>query len=102
MGNFVQFLEITEVHRENEREVFVPEGVCAKEITFDIEDGRLHNLNFVGGCPGNLRAISILLEGMPVKEVIEKLSGITCGKKETSCADQLAKILEQQFAIVSF
>jgi len=96
----VHFLNITEVQRDNEREVFVPEGVCAKEITFDIEEGRLRNLNFVGGCQGNLRAISILLEGMPVKEVIGKLSGITCGKKETSCTDQLAKIIENQLAIV--
>ena len=96
----MQFLNIKEIQRNNEREVFVPEGVCAKEITFDIEEGRLHNLNFVGGCQGNLRAISILLEGMPVEEVVAKLKGITCGKKSTSCTDQLARILENQFSIV--
>lgn len=81
----MQFLNIAAVENENEKadagEVFVPEGVCAKGITFDIEDGKLHNLNFVGGCQGNLRAISILLEGMPVEEVIEKVKGIPCGKK---------------------
>lgn len=86
--------------KTNDQEVFIPEGVCAKEITFDIVDGKLHNLNFVGGCQGNLRAISILLEGMPIDQVIEKVKGITCGKKATSCTDQLAKILEKQLSLV--
>lgn len=95
----MQFLNIAGIERDNEREVFVPEGVCAKEITFDIVDGILRNVNFVGGCQGNLRAISILLDGMPVEEVIEKVKGITCGKKSTSCTDQLATILERQLSV---
>ncbi len=95
----VQFLNMAGNEKDDGREVFIPEGVCSKKITFDIEDGRLHNLNFVGGCEGNLRAISILLEGMPVEEIIEKVKGVTCGKKNTSCTDQLAKILEKQLSM---
>lgn len=74
---------------------YVPKGVCAKQISFSIEDGLLHDVRFSGGCPGNLEGISRLLEGMPVETVIEKFSGITCGNKPTSCPDQLAKILAQ-------
>jgi uncharacterized protein (TIGR03905 family) len=97
---FVQFINLSGTEKKtNDGEVFIPEGVCAKEITFNIENGKLHNLKFVGGCQGNLSAISILLEGMPVEEVIEKVKGITCGKKNTSCTDQLAKILEKQLSI---
>lgn len=81
---------------ENDAEGFVPEGVCAKKIFFDIEEGRLRNLKFIGGCEGNLKAISVLLEGMAVEEVIEKVQGITCGKKTTSCTDQLCKILQNE------
>jgi uncharacterized protein (TIGR03905 family) len=69
-------------------------GVCSKEITFDVENGILKNVGFVNGCPGNLAAISKLVEGMPVEEVIERLKGIHCGAKATSCADQLAQALE--------
>lgn len=98
----VQFLNIAEIQRDNKGEVFIPEGVCAKEISFDIEEGKLRNLNFVGGCQGNLRAISILLEGMPVEEVIEKVKGITCGNKGTSCTDQLAKFLETSSSLTTF
>jgi uncharacterized protein (TIGR03905 family) len=71
-------------------------GVCAKEIKFDIQDGIVKNVKFNGGCPGNLQAISVLVEGMPAEEVIKKLKGITCGNKTTSCTDQLVNaILEQ-------
>jgi len=92
----VQFINLSGTEETNDSKVFIPEGVCAKEISFNIENGKLHNLKFVGGCQGNLKAISILLEGMPVNEVIEKVKGITCGKKVTSCTDQLAKILEKK------
>lgn len=70
-------------------------SVCAREISFDIEDGHVKSVVFHGGCPGNLKAISTLLEGMPVQQVIEKLKGITCGDKTTSCTDQLAAALEK-------
>ena len=67
--------------------------VCASEINFEIEDGLLKNVSFNGGCPGNLEAISRLVEGMPVEEVIKKLKGTVC-RNSTSCSDQLVKALE--------
>lgn len=92
----MQMLDLNSPAPTNQAEIFIPEGVCAKAISFEIEEGKVHNLHFTGGCQGNLRAISILLEGMPVEEVISKVRGITCGTKGTSCTDQLAQILEQQ------
>ena len=71
-------------------------GVCAKEISFDLDNGIVRNVQFNGGCSGNLQAISILVEGMPAKEVVEKLKGVTCGQKTTSCTDQLVKALLKQ------
>ncbi len=65
-------------------------GTCAKEISFDIDGGVVTNVQFVGGCPGNLKAIPILVEGMTVEEIERKLDGLTCGMKDTSCAGQLA------------
>ena len=70
-------------------------NVCPSKVDFEIKDGKVKNIVFHGGCPGNLHAISILTQNMPVEEVIEKLEGITCGNKPTSCADQLAKALMQ-------
>lgn len=67
--------------------------VCPSKVDFKIEDGKVKDIVFYGGCPGNLQAISILAQNMPVEEVITKLGGITCGSKPTSCADQLAKAL---------
>jgi len=72
-----------------------PKGVCSQKITFDVEDGKVKNVKFLGGCNGNLQGIASLVEGMPVEEVIEKLEGIKCGYKDTSCPDQLAKALEE-------
>lgn len=74
---------------------FKTSGVCAKEIEFDVVEGCLKGVHFAGGCDGNLSAMSILLEGMPVAEAVTKLQGITCGKKTTSCADQLTKALQE-------
>lgn len=73
--------------------IFKPEGVCSTEIHFDVVEDRIKNLTFIGGCPGNLKAIAKLVEGMKIDEVIEKLKGNTC-QNGTSCADQLAKALE--------
>jgi len=69
-------------------------GVCSKKITFEIEDSKLKSLVFYGGCDGNLKALSKMLEGLPVEEVVEKLKGIQCKTRNTSCADQLAKAIE--------
>ena len=89
---------------------FSPSGVCAVSIDFDIEDGKLHNVKFLGGCNGNLKAIGKLVEGKDeaynewsekivegkdAKEVADILRGNTCGMKGTSCADQLAKAIDQ-------
>lgn len=68
-------------------------GTCSKKITFEIEDNKLRNLAFQGGCDGNLKALSKLLEGMPVDEVVEKLQNIQCKNRGTSCADQLTKAI---------
>lgn len=66
-------------------------GTCSTKISFDIDGDVVTNVRFTGGCPGNLKAIPILVEGMTVEEIEQKLSGVKCGFKSTSCADQLAK-----------
>lgn len=72
---------------------YTTSGVCAREISFDIEDNKLRNVSYVAGCNGNLQALSALVEGLDVDTVISKLQGIDCKQKGTSCADQLAKAL---------
>ena len=69
-------------------------GVCSRTITADIEAGKVYNLRFDGGCNGNTKGISALVEGMTVEEVISRLEGIKCGFKGTSCPDQLAQALK--------
>lgn len=71
------------------------EGVCSKEVSFRVVDGRLKGVKFFKGCPGNLEAMARLLEGMKVADAVKKLKGITCGDKPTSCSDQLARVLEK-------
>ncbi|MDE7213183.1 MAG: TIGR03905 family TSCPD domain-containing protein [Anaeroplasmataceae bacterium] len=69
-------------------------GTCSRKITFDLdENGNLHNVCFLGGCNGNLKAIGKLVEGKPAEEVVRILEGNTCGPRATSCADQLAKAI---------
>ncbi|MDO4647091.1 MAG: TIGR03905 family TSCPD domain-containing protein [Eubacteriales bacterium] len=77
---------------------YQPHGVCSREISFDLEDGRLHNVKFIGGCAGNLAAISKLLEGADPKQTVEILKGNQCGARGTSCADQLTKAIEEALA----
>ncbi len=69
-------------------------GTCSVQIDYDIEDDKIHNVQFMGGCNGNLKGIAALVEGQEKEEVIKKLKGIKCGFKPTSCPDQLAKALE--------
>ena len=71
-------------------------GVCSQKIDYEIEDGIVKNIEFTGGCNGNLSGISRLVKGMPVEKVVELLEGTTCGYKETSCPDQLAKALKAE------
>ncbi|MCR4881679.1 MAG: TIGR03905 family TSCPD domain-containing protein [bacterium] len=73
-------------------------GVCTKAISFSIDDGKVYGIRFFGGCPGNLLAISKLLEGEDAEKVVETLKGNDCGGKGTSCADQLARAVEQALA----
>lgn len=70
-------------------------GTCSQRIIFEIEDNILKNVQFLGGCNGNLKGISSLVEGMDIDEVIAKVEGIQCGFKATSCPDQLAKALKE-------
>ena len=66
-------------------------GTCSSSIEFDLDGDIVRNVRFQGGCNGNLKAISALVEGMPAQQLKETLSGITCGFKSTSCSDQLAR-----------
>ena len=72
-----------------------PKGVCSQMIQFDIEDNKVKNVVFTGGCNGNLQGIARLIEGMDVDEAISRIDGIRCGFKATSCPDQLAKALKE-------
>ncbi len=70
-------------------------GTCSRTILFSIEDGKVRNVQYIGGCNGNLKGIGSLVEGMDVDEVISRLEGTTCGPKNTSCPDQLAMALKE-------
>ncbi len=70
-------------------------GVCASNISFELDGTKIKSVEFLGGCPGNLLGISNIVVGMEAKDVIAKFKGVTCGAKSTSCPDQLAKALEQ-------
>lgn len=76
-------------------QTFTTSGVCAKTIDFKIEDGILKGVKFNGGCAGNALGLSALVEGMKVEEVVSRLQGTECGKRPTSCPDQLAKALRE-------
>lgn len=70
-------------------------GTCSQHILFDIEENKVLNVQYIGGCNGNLKGIGSLVEGMDIDEVISRLEGTTCGPKATSCPDQLAQALKQ-------
>ena len=70
-------------------------GTCSQRILFEIEDGKVKNVQFLGGCNGNLKGIGALVEGMDAQEVISRVEGIKCGMKATSCPDQLAQALKE-------
>lgn len=76
--------------------VYIPKGVCSRQITVDVDDnGIVKDVQFIGGCNGNLKGISQLVKGMKAEDVIEKLENITCGMKPTSCPAQLAQALKE-------
>ena len=78
-------------------ELFRTSGVCARGIELEVENGIVKDIKFVGGCSGNTQGIASLVKGMNVEEVKRRLKGIRCGAKSTSCPDQLAQILENNF-----
>lgn len=73
-------------------------GTCSQGIQFEIEDNKVHNVQFVGGCSGNTQGVARLIEGMDVNEAISRIEGIHCGPRPTSCPDQLACALKQAIA----
>jgi uncharacterized protein (TIGR03905 family) len=74
-------------------------GVCARSLSFDLDAGGIvRNVSFKDGCDGNLQALALLAEGRPAAEIVAKLSGIRCGRKSTSCPDQLAQALAKALA----
>ena len=74
-------------------------GTCSRSVTFDIDsEGKVRDISFLGGCNGNLKGVSALCEGMTPEQIIERLKGIRCGFKSTSCPDQFARALEKEIA----
>jgi uncharacterized protein (TIGR03905 family) len=74
---------------------YITSGVCSRSIEIEIENDRVVNVKYLGGCNGNLQGISALVKGLPIDEVIEKLENIRCGFKNTSCPAQLALALKE-------
>ena len=78
--------------------IYETSGTCSRAISFEIRDGKVHDVVFYGGCNGNLQGIGILVEGMDAEECIRKLGGISCSGGPTSCPDQLANALRLALA----
>lgn len=74
---------------------YKPNGVCSQQMIIDVEDGVIQSLEVIGGCSGNLQGISALVKGQRIEDVIQRLEGIRCGNRPSSCPDQLAKALTQ-------
>jgi uncharacterized protein (TIGR03905 family) len=85
---------------ENEGEFinYKTSGTCSTEINFDLRDGKVYSISFKGGCDGNLKALGRLAEGMDAEQLVSKLKGLHCGRKKTSCGDQLATAIAQALA----
>ncbi len=80
------------------KKLYNTQGTCARQIEVDIEDGVVRSVRFVGGCPGNLEAITRLVTGMETERVRALLRGVTCGHRPTSCADQLVCAIDEVLA----
>ena len=76
---------------------YTTRGTCSRKITFELDGNRVKNIHFVGGCDGNLKAVSKLVDGMTVEQIESMLRGNTCGPRPTSCADQLAIAVQQAY-----
>ena len=77
---------------------YTPTGVCSRQMTVEIENGTIKHVDIFGGCNGNLKGIGALVEGMKAEDVIDRVAGIQCGMKSTSCPDQLSIALKQALA----
>ena len=75
--------------------IYRTKGTCSREISFELDGDKVRNVHFVGGCDGNLKAVSKLVDGMTVDQIYNTLHGNTCGFKDTSCADQLAQAVRK-------
>ena len=85
-----------EENAENEQFInYKTSGTCSSEINFELRDGKVYSVSFVDGCSGNLKALGILVEGMDAEILVKKLKGLCCGRKKTSCGDQLATAVAQ-------
>ena len=78
-----------------EKITYTPQGVCARQMTFEVEDEIIKKVNIEGGCPGNALGISVIMVGKTVKEVVDTFSGLPCGKRATSCPDQISIALSK-------
>lgn len=86
------------LEKQDNRYIHKNRGVCSSAIEFEVQDGRLKNVHFVGGCNGNTTGIGKLVEGMEIHDVISRLEGVRCGMRATSCPDQLASALKEYLA----
>ena len=77
-----------------EKYEYRPTGVCSRQIFLELDEDKIVNVNFLGGCNGNLQGISSLVKGMKITDAIDRLKGIDCGGRGTSCPDQLSKALQ--------
>ena len=80
---------------EKTMNVYKTRGTCSREIRYSIKDGKVEDIQIIGGCAGNLSGISRLIKGMPVEQVIKAFKGVDCGGRGTSCPDQIARALEE-------
>lgn len=76
---------------------YLTQNTCSNVISLDLDGDIVHNIQFMGGCSGNLKTISLLMEGCSVDQIESKLSGILCGRRPTSCSDQLAKAVRAAY-----
>lgn len=75
---------------------YTPTGVCPSKIEFELENNKVYNIKFYGGCPGNTKMVAKLLDGWETEKIIEMCKGNLCGARTTSCADQLSRAVEEQ------
>lgn len=83
------------------KHTYIPRGVCSRKMVIDIQDGKIADIEIIGGCNGNLQGIASLVIGMDAEEVVDRLEGIDCGGRGTSCPDQLAMAINEALQLES-